>query len=81
MALTGYCGERACSDCKTPCRLDESIPCSPDCENLTEEGQILVKKCLESGCEEVKFIFGMEGAADEEVLAAIGESAPYPYGG
>lgn len=79
MALTGYCKERPCCDCKKPCRLDEAIPCSPDCENLTEDGRILVGKCLQAKCEEVKYIFGMPDAADEEVLKQYGTVAPYPY--
>ncbi len=28
-----WCGQ-ACSECRTNCSLDESIPCSPDCEGL-----------------------------------------------
>lgn len=79
MALKGYCKKSACSDCKKPCRLDESIPCSPDCGNLTEDGKILIEKCLQAGCEEVKYIFGMPNASDKEIIAQYGKSAPYPY--
>lgn len=33
-----WCG-KSCGDCKKPCRLDESIACSPDCEFLGENGE------------------------------------------
>ena len=37
MAHKEWCGN-PCAECKNPCRLDESIPCSPDCPNLSEDG-------------------------------------------
>jgi hypothetical protein len=76
--IKGWCG-KSCSDCKTGCGLDNTIPCSPDCENLTEEGKIIISGCLASGCEEVKYIFDMIGCSDEEVLYEYGDIAPYPY--
>ena len=79
MALKGYCGLHACYDCTLGCKLDQRIPCSPDCENLTEDGKILVEKCLEANCEEVKYIFDMANVSDDEVLKAYGPVAPYPY--
>jgi hypothetical protein len=33
MPHPGWCG-KPCSECSNPCELDESIPCSPDCEEL-----------------------------------------------
>lgn len=33
-----WCGKE-CGECKNPCALDESIPCSPDCENLGKNGE------------------------------------------
>lgn len=78
MAVNRQCGKEECCDC-TGCSLDESIPCSPDCENLTRGGLIRIKKCLEAGCEEVKNIFDMAGRTDEEVIAKYGEIATYPY--
>lgn len=30
-----WCGLE-CSSCQEPCWLDESIPCSPDCDQLDE---------------------------------------------
>ena len=80
MALTGYCGgscglEERCESC----RLDQEIPCSPNCENL-QGGMILIGKCLADGCEEVKYIFnGRSDVSDEKILAEYGEAAPYPY--
>ena len=79
MALKGYCGLHACYDCGMGCKLDQMIPCSPDCENLTEDGKILVEKCLEAKCEEVKYIFDMANASDDEILKAYGPVTAYPY--
>ena len=59
MALSGYCGKRRCSGCPDICRLDEQIPCSPDCENLMEDGKIKIGQCLKEKCEGAKYIFGM----------------------
>ena len=39
-----WCG-KACSECETPCKLDESIPCSPDCEFLNEDGSATASEC------------------------------------
>lgn len=77
MAIKGYCGKE-CSQC-SGCNLNETIPCSPDCENLTEDGKILIKGCLKDKCEEVKYIFDMVGRSDKEIIEAYGEIAPYPY--
>lgn len=77
MAITGYCGAE-CGNC-SGCSLDERIPCSPNCENLTEDGRILIKECLKEECEEVKYIFDMVDKTDEAIIAEYGEIAPYPY--
>ncbi len=77
MALKQWCGKK-CSECRG-CKLDEMIPCSPDCENLTEDGKIKVKACLESGCEEVKYVLSAEDLNDKELLEKFGEIADYPY--
>lgn len=79
MALIQWCGKE-CSHCRG-CELDKMIPCSPDCENLTKNGKIKVKACLESNCEEVKCILGAEDLSDEEILEKFGEIADYPYSG
>lgn len=39
-----WCG-KSCADCETSCRLDESMPCSPDCEFLGENGETDSPEC------------------------------------
>ena len=80
MAIKGYCGG-VCGDMEKcgKCKLDMTIPCSPSCENLTEDGNINVAKCLADGCEEVKYIFGVHHKTNEEIIAEYGAVAPYPY--
>lgn len=78
MAIKKWCGKQ-CSSCQNHCAVDSIIPCSPDCENLTEDGMIIIKNCLKEKCEEVKYIFGMPNATDEEVVNMYGDVAPYPY--
>lgn len=39
-----WCG-KPCCDCKNPCKLDESISCSPDCECLGRNGEHLHPEC------------------------------------
>lgn len=77
MALKQWCGKE-CSNCRG-CELDKVIPCSPDCENLTEDGKIKIKECLEAGCDEVKYILDAENLSNEEVLEKYGELVDYPY--
>ena len=80
MALKGYCGgECGCMDKCNGCRLDMTIPCSPSCDNLTEDGMINIAKCLEDGCEEVKYIFNVIHKTNEEIITEYGKVAPYPY--
>lgn len=79
MAIKGYCGKRKCCDCHTVCLLDEQIPCSPDCENLTEDGMIQIEECLKAKCEETQYIFDMVGCSDEEIIERYGKIAVYPY--
>lgn len=55
IAHKNWC-KRPCCDCTAPCGSDETIPCSPDCENLTEDGQPLTEQCLASGCDGIKYI-------------------------
>ena len=40
-----WCG-KPCADCKSPCELDESIPCSPDCVNLGLNGETNCDECM-----------------------------------
>ena len=37
MAHKDWCG-KPCADCEQPCALDESMPCSPDCDLLNADG-------------------------------------------
>lgn len=39
-----WCGQECC-DCTERCRLDSEIPCSPDCEYLSADGD----KCFQPG--------------------------------
>ena len=48
MAHKEWCG-KPCADCLNPCRLDESMPCSPDCELLKEDGSVDPILC--AGCD------------------------------
>jgi len=41
MPHENWCG-KPCADCQNPCRLDESIPCSPDCTELSADGVCLL---------------------------------------
>ncbi len=80
MAIRGYCGgECGCMDKCNGCKLDMTIPCSPSCENLTEDGMIKIAKCLADGCVEVKYIFDVLYKTNEEIIAEYGEIAVYPY--
>lgn len=40
-----WCGN-PCSICKNPCALDGRMPCSLDCENLSEDGQLNGLACV-----------------------------------
>ena len=41
-----WCG-KTCADCAHPCSLDESMPCSPDCEHLGPNGETNCAECQE----------------------------------
>lgn len=79
MLNRNFCGNKVCADCDvcSKCILDLSMPCSPDCENLTVDGRIAVKRCIEAGCENIEIVFDMENT--EEILKTYGEIAEYPY--
>lgn len=48
-----WCGMK-CSEC-AGCRLDESLPCSPDCELLGEDGTPRnPEECRKAGCDAMK---------------------------
>ena len=49
-----WCG-KACGDCKMSCALDESMPCSPCCELLGDDGGPMDHaKCLKAGCDAIE---------------------------
>lgn len=54
MAHKGWCG-KPCVDCITSCALDESIPCSPDCDNLFSNGNRDIAKCNHAGCDAITY--------------------------
>ena len=59
-----WCG-KPCAECTYPCKLDESMPCSPDCELLGEYGYPIDRaKCREVGCDAI--IDEIEIMMDEE---------------
>lgn len=39
--------KKPCAECAQPCALDESIPCSPDCKNLSTDGIPASEECYE----------------------------------
>lgn len=39
-----WCG-KPCAECAEPCDLDASIPCSPDCPALSEDGEPIGDEC------------------------------------
>ena len=54
MAHAEWCGKCKCGDCPDVfnCALDMSMPCSPSCELLGEDGfPRNPKACEESGCD------------------------------
>lgn len=53
MAHKLWCG-KPCCDCEHPCKLDEQIPCSPDCPNLNPDGSRKVAKCKADGCDAIE---------------------------
>ena len=64
-----WCGN-PCADCKTSCTLDESMPCSPDCEMLDDNGKPKnLRNCLESGCDAIICIDKIQDAVADELKA------------
>ena len=50
MAHKDWCG-KICSYCEKPCALDQSMPCSPDCVNLSLDGEPDATLC--AGCDAI----------------------------
>lgn len=82
MAIDQWCG-KSCGEC-AGCRLDESMPCSPDCENLSGN-RINMKQCMEDECSEIGYIFGAKDpehlceAEKKRLLDTYGDTPIYPY--
>jgi hypothetical protein len=53
MPHNNWCG-KPCGECENPCALDESMPCSPDCEVLNKDGTRNTKICIENKCDVFK---------------------------
>ena len=47
-----WCG-KPCGECDDPCSLDESLPCSPRCENLRLNGECNNGECVMAGCDAI----------------------------
>ena len=61
MAHAEWCGKCKCGDCElarnNKCSLDLSMPCSPSCELLGEDGYpIDHAKCKKAGCDAIEEI-------------------------
>lgn len=54
MAHKKWCGE-VCGRCKYGCSLQDSIPCSPDCNLLSKDGSYNIKQCIKVGCGAFRF--------------------------
>jgi len=52
MAHKKWCG-KPCADCSDPCALDQSMPCSPDCELLNADGTVDATRCQVAGCDAI----------------------------
>ena len=48
-----WCG-KPCAECEASCSLDESMPCSPDCENLNPDGTRKTTLCREAKCDAIE---------------------------
>ena len=51
MAHKCWCG-KPCADCIDDCMLDQSMPCSPDCEGLNSDGSHNEDIC--KGCDAIE---------------------------
>jgi hypothetical protein len=57
-----WCG-KPCSFCEHPCTLDETIYCSPDCENLGPNGEMDYSKCKD--CDAYYFSMQLDNGQKE----------------
>lgn len=47
-----WCGKQ-CGECESPCALDESMPCSPSCENINADGTRNYNQCHKEKCDAI----------------------------
>jgi hypothetical protein len=52
MTHRNWC-RKPCADCSSPCALDESIPCSPDCDNVNDDGTLYLSGCINAKCDNI----------------------------
>lgn len=52
MAHKDWCG-KPCSECSSPCSLDQSMPCSPDCSEINKDGTRNVNNCVKIACDAI----------------------------
>lgn len=67
--------KKVCADCKG-CALDRSIPCSPDCENLTLDGKIKLGHCVAEKCDVLESVFDTTDYS--ALIEQYGEMTNYP---
>lgn len=53
--------KKPCSDCQSPCSLDQSIPCSPDCPHLNADGTVYMSGCIDARCSNIANYVFCEG--------------------
>ena len=75
-----WCNHGGCAECTSPCLIDERIPCSPDCSNLTPEGKIVLSNCIEVGCDAFYCLLPPEAETKtaEELLILYGKTIDIP---
>lgn len=54
-----WCGEE-CSSCTKSCKLDESIPCSPNCCNFDKNGEPQPELCKDCDSYIMNYLYSEE---------------------
>ncbi len=74
-ALLSKCKKKACKEplwnkkyMQKACSLDQAMPCSHNCKNLTEDNHILIKQCLANNCKKIKHILDSAYTMGREIL-------------
>jgi len=70
MAHENWCG-KPCGECNDSCKLDETIPCSPNCEGLNPDGTRNAKICIMNGCDGFEIIAGICPVCGYEGLSFV----------